>query len=225
MEAARIDLLRQQEWLQKAKDRIVKPIESARVVVRVRVENLPKDLDLDIYVEDPENEICFWKKPRVMSLHSERATLIPSEALRFARLSGNQSDSTNIEEETYYASEPLAGEPYLVFFMVREKSPQTEFRRIELSLNWELIIKDEEGKSKIHKGNDTLKCLTGGIIVDSSEKQSRELFHGLTPLFGFDVDENSTQKVDFVVRKKMPALPRSFKHSKGSGKRVKKQTD
>ncbi|EDL59218.1 coiled-coil domain-containing protein [Gimesia maris] len=214
-----------QEWFQQQNDRIMKPVETARVVIRVRAEDLPKSVDLDIYVQDPEDALCFWKQPRVLTEFAERATLIPSEALRFESVKKNRPPSSNIEEETYYASIPLTGKPYLVFCMFREKSKKTKYHPILQKITWDISIKNADSEAKILKGERILNCSTGGVEVDKTGDTTTELYPGLEPLTGFTVSDADKPEVTLLDEDELPGFLRGWKELTGEGTRYQKQSD
>ena len=66
-------------------ERILRPLETAELVVRIFSEGLPSSLDLDLYVQDPNDRLCYWHNPRIVSLDAETGMLISSEDMRGSR--------------------------------------------------------------------------------------------------------------------------------------------
>ena len=75
-------------------ERILRPLETAELVVRIFSEGLPSSLDLDLYVQDPNDRLCYWHNPRIVSVDAETGMLISSEDMRGSRA-----------EEIFYSKE------------------------------------------------------------------------------------------------------------------------
>ena len=111
-------------------DRALKPLDVAKLVVKVSTKALPAWLDLDLYVQDPEDKICYWKEPRILTDYAETSMLIPSEDLRGVGTSA---------EEIFYSVRLIPASPnptYLVFVMLRENGRQQPPEPLSVLVEW-----------------------------------------------------------------------------------------
>ncbi len=184
--------------LAKANERIVRPLEKASLIVRLRADSLPDGLDLDLYLQDPLDRLCSWRDPRVISTNAETAFLIPSDDLR-------HEDETT--EEIYYATEILqkSNKPYLIFAMLR-RTEEREFESAEgWSLQWELTIRNADGSETIRSGTAAIRR-SGDIVVADGKR----IYPGLSPVAAFAVTGSEDYKVNVLALADVPGLPRTW---------------
>jgi hypothetical protein len=195
-------------FLKRHNERILKPLEAARLVVKIRsVVPLDEELDLDLYVQDPRDEVCFWLSPRILNAAGEQATLIPSEDLR--EVQGLIDAGTRpVAEEVYYAAEPLleGGQaPYLVFCMLR-KIGATARGAIQQTVEWEVILKDNRNAECDRYVGEFLVSETGAVT--NCELGRR--YPGLVPLTGFEIVRDATPEIRPLERDQVPDLLRGW---------------
>ncbi|QDU52931.1 hypothetical protein [Gimesia panareensis] len=189
-------------------DRFLKPLKSAKLIVKIRTPTQPdSELDLDLYVQDPRDEVCYWMQPRILDQKGERATLMPSEDLDILGLL-DVNGPTPIAEEVYYVGEPIVEhtqKPYLVFCMIR-KEGVTETEPIRQNVEWEIILKSDK--------NQIADRLVGKrMILNSGAVLNSELgirYPGLTPLTGFVVIGAAHRRIEMVSEKELPVLFREW---------------
>lgn len=195
-----IDLLKTQT---EAKNKIFKPLEKSQMIIRVRVDSLPDWLDLDLYVQDPKNTVCYWNQPRVLGETSETGILIPSENIF----------STQVAEEIFHSNEIISsGEesPYLVFCMLRENgnsSKNIDNARKTFEVKWEIQIRKDLGLIKIGEGSKTI-ANTGQILV----QDGNYLYPNLIALTGFSVT-GTYGNYKISIAEKLSELPRGWENT------------
>ena len=187
------------------KERILKPLETAGLVIRIRARNLNSNYDLDLYVQDPNDRLCSWKNPRILTKTSQQATLIPSESLRMAHESDGTKPSRSLTEEAFYASDVTPGKPYLLFCMIRKIGEFTESEDIEQLVEWEITTKRPNAARHVLNGQ-TVVTKTGAIKVTPIG----ETYPGLMPLMGFEIANPDPLELRRIVESKMPKLPRGW---------------
>ncbi|MCA9179150.1 MAG: hypothetical protein KDB14_32035 [Planctomycetales bacterium] len=166
--------------LELANARVLKPLDNDRIVITLSCQSLPSHLDLDLYVQDPNDRICYWRDPRVLEGVAETAILIPSEDLKQVQ----SSDSTSQVEEKYFSTMVASGHdmPFLVFCMLRNTSDGAE-ALAELSqpitVNWRLELKAPDGSIGVTKTGEVQVTRSGAVVYEKSYQ-----FTGLTPIVG-----------------------------------------
>jgi len=116
---------------------------SARLIVKVWA-HLPKDFDIDLFVQDPHNRICFYRNPNIFEADVEVATMLLSEYLK-KRPSG-------YTEEAYYSdrfipSENGAADSYLAFAIIRnERTGEAQKLDRPIRLHYEVSVRDDKGR-------------------------------------------------------------------------------
>ncbi|MDC0176260.1 hypothetical protein OAJ60_04940 [Planctomycetaceae bacterium] len=191
------------------KDRFLKPLDSARLVVKIRTA-LPSqtELDLDLYVQDPTDKLCFWKTLRVFTERGEQAMIIPSEDLKILR---DVSDPEKLPstEEKYCAKQPILKrpkQPYLVFVMLRKINAST-VSSVEQVVKWEVTVKNEKLEKVAEEVGQRTVTTTGAL---TTRKKGDFLYQGLRPLFGFDVTDRKGLKIELLPNKDLPEYLRTW---------------
>jgi len=116
---------------------------SARLIVKVWA-YLPKDYDIDLFVQDPHNRICFYRNPNIFEADVEVATMLLSEYLK-KRPSG-------YTEEAYYSdrfipSEKGTADSYLAFAIIRnERTGEAQRLEQPVQLHYEVSVRDDKEK-------------------------------------------------------------------------------
>ena len=207
--AAKADKLQHYELILKLRDdKILRPLKAARLVVRISCEDLRDDLDLDLYVQDPENELCYWKQPRVLTRYLERATLIPSEDLRTVGENSADKRKQRVTEEVYYAAVPLvepSNRPYLVFCMVRKVGPFENSEAVAINVSCEILIKNAAGTEFKLASARKIRSTGSVRVADNGES-----YPGLVPLTGFRVTDLEKPAGVLLEEKELPELLRGW---------------
>jgi predicted nucleic acid-binding Zn-ribbon protein len=183
-----------------AEDRILRPLDSAKLVVTLSCKKLPDGLDLDLYVQDPDDQLCYWKQPRVLTADSETGMLIPSEDLR-AR--------ANQTVEIFYSNRLLSKDPnhpYLVFAMLRTTGSIEAIEPVEII--WE--IKARKGAELVVLGQGTKRLSQAGRVV---VRDRLYVYSGLNPLCSFEVPGPATSDQTVQMRSDVPNLLRGWETS------------
>jgi hypothetical protein len=191
------------------KDRFLKPLDSARLVVKIRTE-LPSqtELDLDLYVQDPMDKLCFWKTLRVFTERGEQAMIIPSEDLRMLRDLSDREGLPSTEEK-YCAKQPILKrpkKPYLIFVMLRKIGAST-VSSVEQVVKWEVIVKNEKLEEVAKEFGQRTMTTTGALTTRGKDVV---LYQGLRPLFGFDVADQGGLKIELLPNKDLPDYLRDW---------------
>jgi hypothetical protein len=179
-------------------ERVLRPLNGAPLVVRIRARNLRMDLDLDLYVQDPNDRLCNWKYPRVENRRAEVATLIPSEHLATFETEGETGLTNVLTEEAYYSAELLPSQsnrPYLVFCMLRETGDRPTGEQISQAVDWEVVVNRKDEPIVRLFGQATVRQ-SGRVMVQSTG----DFYQGLVPLAGF-----YWESITAAVPKQIPA--------------------
>ncbi len=199
--------------VQKARDHSIKPLANAALVVRLRCLNPPEWLDLDLYVQDPNDKLCGYTTPRILERDTETGIIIPSEAI--ISLDGST-------EEIFKCTRAITGilqKPYLVFCMLREKGnlkAPSEFKievecRVELQRNGNIETVDSRKLTLDKKGN---------LYV----KDKKYYYPGLTAIHAFELI-GIPGAYDFLASQLLPDLPRGWQATKIQGTQAIKVED
>jgi hypothetical protein len=183
-----------------AEDRVLRPLDTAKLVVTLSCKKLPDGLDLDLYVQDPDDQLCYWKQPRVLTADSETGMLIPSEDLR-AR--------ANQTVEIFYSNRLLSrgpDHPYLVFAMLRTTASTEAIEPVEVV--WE--IKARKGAELVVVGRGTKRLSQAGRVV---VRDRLYVYSRLNPLCGFEVAGPSMSDQIVQMRGDIPDLLRGWQRS------------
>ncbi len=183
-----------------AEDRVLRPLDTAKLVVSISCDKLPDGLDLDLYVQDPNNRLCYWKQPRIMNVDSETGMLIPSEDLRTRE---NQAVEIFYSNTLFSKGKDV---PYLVFAMLRTTASRHQIDPVRIK--WE--IKARRGAEIVVKGHG-FKPLTstGRVVVD----ENSIIYAGLFPICSFAILDGSLNDKDIDFLETMPDLPRGWRPS------------
>lgn len=183
-----------------AEDRVLRPLDTAKLVVTLSCNTLPEGLDLDLYVQDPDDQLCYWKQPRVLTADSETGMLIPSEDLR-AR--------ANQAVEIFYSNRLLSrgpDHPYLIFAMLRTTAPTEAIEPVEVI--WE--VKARKGAELVIVGRGTKWLSQAGRVV---VRDRLYVYSGLNPLCSFEVSSSVTANQTVQMRADAPNLLRGWQRS------------
>ncbi len=195
--------------LVEAHSKILNPLQNEKLVVSIWCTDLPDSLDLDLYVQDPSDDLCNWQTPRILFQAAEIAVLILSEDLR--RANSTFEDGKSTVEEKYYSTRLLQEpeKPYLVFAMLRQTGVKELIREPvklarPITVNWQIEVKRPKRPSLVETGQAEVE-VAGAVIFDKSY-----LFPGLTPLFGFDVTSPDQPEIHVMGRDAIPHLFRGW---------------
>jgi hypothetical protein len=177
---------------------IVMPLKAAKLVVKIGCEGLPAGYDIDLFVEDPHDEVCFWAQPRIMWEARETGFLMLSEDLRNLR---------NTTEEIFYSPtiEPSDSlHTYVVYCMLRAK-PGAPPGPLDVLVRWEvsMTLKDAIQPTVIKDGR---QITTPGKVVFANNTYG---YPGLVPLTAFWVPSVPNQQPQFLS-KTLPGFPRRW---------------
>ena len=217
-----------QEKEQQLQDRLVETPEesmlrvplSARLVVRVWA-SLPEDFDIDLFVQDPHNRICFYRNPSIFDADVEVATMQLSEYLR-KRPSG-------YIEEAYYSdrfipSEKGEEDSYLAFVIIRnERTGKAQRLDHPVQVHYEVLVRDDNGRTvagRSQRGTVRIslagwsqvggKGRVGFLNSLFSKNGSDFKFLNLYALFGFYSTESGRFSTIEHRDPNLPSVPRGF---------------
>jgi hypothetical protein len=208
-DSLRMERLAFQDQIRKLRDQlaridesIVMPLKAAKLIVKIRCEALPTGYDLDLYVQDPHDQVCSWVQPRTLWETNETGLLILSEDLRNLR---------NTTEEIYYSLtiEPSdLDHPYLVFCMLRAKSSDARPGPLDVPVEWEVSMAWKDSLEPIGKGVRRIK--TPGKVVYANRTYG---YPGLVPLTGFRRASNPNEKPRVMGEQGIPRIFRGWSDS------------
>jgi hypothetical protein len=193
-------------------DRILRPLTSALLVVRIRASNVRDDLDLDLYVQAPNDRLCNWKNPRVENGNAEVATLIPSEHLLTLEANSETGDTVTLTEEAYYSTEFAVSKstnPYLVFCMLREAGEKPTGGDVAQAVDWEVIVNQPGQDPRRLTGRSSVRQ-SGRVMV----QKSGEVYLGLVPLVGFYRDSADSVAPVAIPAPELPDVLRGWRRGK-----------
>lgn len=194
--------------LKERSEQILRPLDTARLVIRIRSRDMPTNLDLDLYVQDPQDRLCNWRHPRVLTDRAEEATLIPSEDLRTVITLRDDALTGAWTEEAYYSAQPIVGptdRPYLVFCMLRESDGSPQIESVNQTVEWEVTLKNSEGKDLRLVGQRVLS--QSGVVLVTKRG---EFYVRLLPLTGFRVMDAEIPDARELPSDEMPELLRGW---------------
>jgi hypothetical protein len=221
-------LQEKEQLVQQLQDRLVETPEesmlrtplSARLIVKVWA-YLPKDYDIDLFVQDPRNRICFYRNPNIFEADVEVATMLLSEYLK-KRPSG-------YTEEAYYSdrfilSENAAEDSYLVFAIIRnERTGEAQRLEQPIQLHYEVSVRDDTGRLAVGRSQrGAVRINLAGWSQVGGEGRLRTLsslldengpdfkFLNLYALFGFY--STGSGRLSMIQRggAGLPSVPREF---------------
>jgi hypothetical protein len=184
-----------------ARERILKPLETSDLVVRLRCHSLPQGLDLDLYVQDPNDELCYWKQPRILTKDAETGMLIPSEDMR--ELDGSA-------EEIFHSIrvKPTGPRtPYLIFCMLRENGRAKAEKQIAVEVEWQIQLRRSGKLIEVDRGRQIIRT-AGQVLV----QEGRYIYPNLIALHGFSLS-GQPQELSFARLDAVPDLPRGWQRT------------
>lgn len=187
---------------------ITRPLTNAPVCVKIRSTSalFEQGYDLDLFVQEPNDSVCYWKRPRVFDMKGERATLVPSENLRSIRLL--EDETTLYSEEIFYARElfKTTPDPYLVFGQIRRVGGVEQNEDLKHHVDFDVVLRDNDGVV-VHKHAGTVQIPTGAV----TRSADGERYPGLVPLTGFRIIDGATQpKIREVTKAELPEVLRGW---------------
>lgn len=211
-----------QGLLRQRSEQILRPLNNAVLVVRIRSHNLAENLDLDLYVQDPLDRICNWRNPRIQTDRAETATLIPSEYLRSIEIQKDGQADVGMTQEAYYSAELLpssSANPYVVFCMLREVGTGGAGPPLQQEVDWEVEWKPKSGQIARLTGSTVIRQ-SGRVMVQATG----DLYQRLFPLGGFYVPEQGEPELVQIPDDELPVIPRGWQKGRlkeGAGPFVK----
>jgi len=196
-------------------DRVLRPLTNALLAVRIKGKNARDDLDLDLYVQDPQDRLCYWRNPRVDDGESEVGTLIPSELLMTLQDFDESTGRTSTIDEAFYSMEfdPSSSDrPYLVFGMLRETGSRPTGSKIDQEIEWEVVVRPPGQSDQVLNGTVVIPT-SGRVLV---QKSGQPIYTGLVPLFGFSRLSRDTFEPVVVVPGSLPKMLRGWEEGKAS---------
>ena len=124
------------------KEGLLRTPDEAELVVKISAD-LPENLDLDLFVQDPKDRLTFYRNREIWTENRQVATLILSEYLK-RTLEGQI-------EEVFYSANMIpspggAEEMYLVYCILRDRGGGKPRRLDEpMTVEWEIWLKDRGG--------------------------------------------------------------------------------
>lgn len=180
---------------------------NAKLTIRISCSDLPDDLDLDLYVQDPKNRMCFLRNRLVKDEQAGLAILVESEDRHKFVREETIEDSTI--EESFYALDPIPtgnDRPYLLFCMLRgDKNYGRKPLVPSVTVDYEIKVQDSNGNEHAITGSARVDK-TGQILITKDTSR----YPGLTRLTGFTVNPNSEAFLQEALLDPEDKLPRGW---------------
>jgi hypothetical protein len=207
--ALRQELRHSKIRLAQIKESILVPPQAARLIVRVFCADLPENYDLDLYIQDPHNQECYWAKPRSRWENRETGLLILSEDLR--RFGGKTEEiyySKSIERTELLPGKPPENRSYLVSCMIRSTAENFVPATFDIPVHWEVSMAWNGATEVVSKDTAHIKEL--GRVAYDKDKARPNQFPGLVLLTEFWGPSTPGEKPRFSDKSKLPQLFRGW---------------